>query len=174
LFARQLRRLVDYYCITEVFDYPLGDVEADFLMGLLASPVKQGDFDLVAGFDEFRYLAHLDIEIMLPDLKPEPDLFHIERFSGLTVLLQLLGALVIELAPIDDFANRRIGVRRNLYQIQTLLLGDAERLLLAEDAKLLAVFIDDTKLGCPNLVIQAGVFGDISVSLVVDFKVQAF
>jgi len=46
--------------------------------------------------------------------------------------------------------------------------------LAAQYAELLAFVIDDSQLWCPNLIIQAGVFGDRSVSLLVDFKIPEF
>lgn len=59
LSARQLGRLVDYYCITEILDYLLGFLESDFLMGLFTASVEHGYLDLMAGFQEFSDLVHL-------------------------------------------------------------------------------------------------------------------
>jgi hypothetical protein len=54
-------------------------------------------------------------------------LLHIQDFHIAAVLLLLLGALVVELAPIDDFRYGRIGIGRYLYQIKFLLGGEIER-----------------------------------------------
>jgi hypothetical protein len=43
----------------------------------------------------------------------------------LAVLLGLLGALVVILTPVDDAGYWRVGVGRNLYQVQTGLFGGA-------------------------------------------------
>jgi hypothetical protein len=40
-----------------------------------------------------------------------------------------------------------------------LILSDLQRFLAAQNTKLFAFAIDDAQLGCPNLLIQAGVFG---------------
>jgi hypothetical protein len=53
-------------------------------------------------------------------------------------------------------------------------LRQRQRFLFAQNAELLALLVDDAQSRCPNLVIQAGVFGDRSVSLLVGFKVIAF
>lgn len=105
------------------------------------------------------------------DLEPEAHLLHVQRLGSLAVFLQLLGALIIVLTPVDDFGNGRIGVWRNLNQIELLLLCSGQSLLLAQNAELLTILIDDTQLGCPNLLIQASVLGDIPSPLVFDFNV---
>ena len=76
----------------------------------------------MSGLEEFRDLIHLDLEIVRANLEPKPHLLHIQRLSRLAILLLLLGALVVELTPIDNFANWRISIRRNLYQIELTLL----------------------------------------------------
>jgi len=49
-----------------------------------------------------------------------------------------------------------------------------QRLGFAENPELLAIFIDDAQLRGPNIIIQAGVFGDKQYSLLVDFNVESF
>lgn len=85
----------------------------------------------MAGLEKFRDLVHLDLEIMRANLEPEPHLLHVKRFGCLAVLLLLLGALIVILTPIDDFANWRISVWRNFYQIELTLLREAQGLLFA-------------------------------------------
>lgn len=159
MFASQLGLLVDYYCITEVFDNFLGDFEADFFVGLLAAPVEQGYLDLMTGFEELRHLVHLDGQVVRADLEAETHLLHVQRLGAFAVLLQLLGALVIVLTPVNYLGDWRIGIRRDLHQIQLALLRNSQRLLLAQYAELFAVFVNDSDSRCPNLIIQAGVFG---------------
>ena len=158
LSARQLGRLVDYYCITEILDHLLGFLETDFLMGLFTAPIEYGDLHFMARFQELADLAHLDSQVMIAYLQPEPHLFHIGRFGGLAVLLLLLGLLIVVLAPIDDLAHRRVGIGRYLYQVQVALAGRFQRLLTGQDAQLFPVFVDDAQPACPNLIVQAGIF----------------
>lgn len=111
---------------------------------------------------------------MRADLEAETHLFHVERFGGLAVLLQLLGALVVVLAPVDDLAHRRCGVRGDFYQIKLALLGNLQSFLAAQNAELLAVFVDDAQLRRPNLFIQASVFGYVlSPLIIIGLKVPA-
>ena len=114
--------MIDYNCITEVLDNLSGDLEADFLVGLFAAPVDQGNLNLVAGLQEFGDLAHLDRQVVGADLQAEAHLLHVERLGGLAVLLQLLGPLVIVLAPVNDLADWRIGVWRDLHQVEVAFL----------------------------------------------------
>jgi hypothetical protein len=159
LFASQLRLLLYNYCITETFDNPLGDLEANFLVGLFATPIEEDNLDLMAGFQKFCDLAKFDLQVMGTDLESETHLFHIKRFGGFTVFLQLLSALVVVFAPVDNFADWRIGVGRDFNQIKITLLRYLEGFLLTEDAQLFAIFINDPQLWCPNLFIQAGELG---------------
>jgi hypothetical protein len=131
LFASQLRLLIYYYCITKVLDDLLGDGKADLFVGLLAPPVKEGDFDLVPGLQKFGDLIHFDLEIMGANFEPEAHLFKIQRFRRLAILLLLLSALVVKLSPIDNLANWRIRIWRNFYQVEVAFARNIQSLLLA-------------------------------------------
>jgi hypothetical protein len=159
LSASQLWRLIYYYCITEVLNYPLGDLETDFFVSLLATTVDQGNLNFVARFQKFGYLAHLDAEVMSADLEAETHLLQIECLGGLAVLLLLLGPLVVKLAPVDNLTYRRTSVGGDFYQVKSLVLSNLQGFLTAQDTELFAIGIDDAQLGGPNLFIQAGVFG---------------
>lgn len=105
-----MRRLVDYYCITEICDDLIGKFKADIPVGELAAAVKDGDLYLVARFEKAGNLTHFYPEIMWADLEPKTHLLHFEGFCVLLVLLLLFRLLVIELAPIDDFYHWWLGV----------------------------------------------------------------
>jgi hypothetical protein len=46
--------------------------------------------------------------------------------------------------------------------------------LSAQNAELLAIFIDDAQPRCPNLIIQAGVFGyNLSPLIIISFNVPS-
>ena len=95
----------------------MSDLETDFFVGLFAATVDERNFDLMPGLQELGYLAHLDIQVVLADLEAKTHLFHVQGFGRLAVFLKLLGALVIVFTPVNYLTNRRIGVRRNLYQV---------------------------------------------------------
>ena len=68
--------------------------------------------------------------------------------------LLALALLETELAVIHELANGRIGLRRDLYQIETLFIGDPERLCGGHDAKLLTGGADQTDLAVADLFIE--------------------
>jgi hypothetical protein len=50
LFARELRGLVDNYCITKIVNYLVSKLETDLLMGQFSAPVENGQLNLVTGW----------------------------------------------------------------------------------------------------------------------------
>jgi hypothetical protein len=58
-------------------------------------------------------------------------------------LLLLLGELILELAEISDAADRRIGGRSHLDEVESIRLGAAYGLVGVQDAELLAGGADD-------------------------------
>ena len=115
LFTCQLGRGVDGYIATETIDNLLGELEADFAVGLFATPINEGEAHFVACLEELACPVRLDVQVMLAYLEPGTDLFELVRLSVLLVLLLLLGLLVIVLTPVDYFGNRRFGVGANLH-----------------------------------------------------------
>lgn len=80
---------------------------------------------------------------------------------GITLtLLLLFGALIVVLSPVNDFSDRRIGVRRYFYQIKPLLFGRLQRFGFCQDAYLVAILINYPELRCPNGPIQTRVLID--------------
>ena len=135
--------MLDYYCITEAIDNPLSQLVADLAVGLFAAAVDQRDFDFVTGLQEFCCPIQLDSQVMGANAQAKSYLFHIQRLGILAVLLLLLGALVIKLTPVDDASHRWVSIRRDFDQIKLALAGGIQSLLSAENAKLLAIIIDD-------------------------------
>jgi hypothetical protein len=80
------------------------------------------------------------------DFQAKAHLLHLKSLSGFLVLVLLLGALIVVLAPVDNLGDRRVGVRGNLYQIQPLFNGNSQRFLLGQNTELLAGFVDNTEL----------------------------
>lgn len=101
-------------------------------------------------------------------------MLHLERFAGLAIQLLLLGALVVVFAPIDNFDYRRVGIWRNFYQVQLPFARNIKRFLPAQYAKLLAIFVDYSQLGCPNLFIQACIFANTLVLLLGELQLSVY
>jgi hypothetical protein len=73
-------------------------------------------------------------------------------FLGGAIALFLL---VKEASVVLDAADRRNRVGRNLNQIEAALASDLQRLKRREDAKLLAVFVDDANFARTNFLVDA-------------------
>ena len=91
--------------------------KADVLVGEFAAAEPQGDLDLVAFFEEAAHGPHFNVVIVIVDARAQLDLFD---FDDLLPLARFGGFLLFkksELAVIEKFANRRIGVGTNLDEV---------------------------------------------------------
>ena len=68
-------------------------------------------------------------------------------------LVLLLLLLVFELAEVENFADRRIGVGRNLDQVESRIVGRLKRLVDGYDADLFAVGIYQAHASDLNILI---------------------
>ena len=66
--------------------------------------------------------------------------------------------LVLELAVVEDAADRWIGVWRDLDEIEALFAGLCERLLNGDYAELLPLVVDDEDFADPNPFVDAEIF----------------
>ena len=80
-------------------------------------------------------MIQLEIKIMVIGLRSKSNLLY-HDFSTLRLDFLLLTFLLVkELLVIDYLANRRIGRRGNLYQIQAFVFGQTECLLQVHDGR---------------------------------------
>src|SRR5204862_7692162 len=84
---------------------------------------------------------HREGHVVLFRLRAELDLLGLHRRRALTRLLLLLRLLVLVLAVIHDPADGRERARRDLDEVEPLLLGEAKRFVRRHDAELL--FVED-------------------------------
>jgi hypothetical protein len=64
--------------------------------------------------------------------------------------------LILELAEVHDFADRRFRGRRNLDKVETHGLGHANSVLGCHDALVFALMVDEANFGRADPVIDAG------------------
>ena len=83
----------------------------------------QGHLHLVAFFEEALGRAHLHIVIVVVDIRAEFDLLDLDHLLLLARFVLALLFLVFVFADIEDFAHRRIGIGRNLNEIQSRFVG---------------------------------------------------
>lgn len=79
------------------------------------------------------------------------DLHHVLVFSGLFFPLALLEP---ELAVVHQLAHGGNGLRRDLDQVQALLVGDLQSFRRGHDAELLALGTDQANLLVSDLLVQ--------------------
>jgi hypothetical protein len=128
--------------VGQFLDEPLQDATADLGMRHLASTEEDRRLDLVAFLEEALDVLLLELIIVLVDLRAKLDLLHQNDFLVLFRLPRALLFLVLVLAEVHDPADRRVGRRRNLNQVETLGFCNSERLRRRHDAELGAVVVD--------------------------------
>src|SRR5699024_5794297 len=111
--------------------------------------------DFIPVFQKPLQLSQLDVVIAFIGSRPELHFLELGLFLlGLAGLLRLL-ALKDALAVIHDPRHRRLGVRRNLYQIQFILRGFRECFLDRQNADLFPFGVNDTYFTCRYRLIAA-------------------
>src|SRR5690554_1975174 len=142
----------------------LGDVVGETLQEththlgarLLATAEHDHDLDLVARLEEALDVALLGPVVVRVDLEAEPDL--LESRVGLVParLARLHVGLVLELAVVHELRDGGSSVRGDLDEIEVGLLREAQRVLDADDADLLAARSDEADLADADPLVDAG------------------
>src|SRR5690606_21808976 len=136
-----------------------------FRSGLLATTEHDRDLDLVALLEEPDDVTLLGVVVVRVDLRPELHLLDDRVRLVLARLTGLHGRLVLELPVVHELAHGRTGVRRDLDQVQVVLLRKLQCLGQRDDAHLLATGTDKSHLGNANPVVDAGLGADGSSSV---------
>lgn len=157
--------LFDNDCVTEAGNNFICKFETEVFVGKFSPAEENRDFNFVADLQEFVDLTELDTHIVVADFQAQAHLLYIKRLGAAPVFLLLLGALVVVLAPVDNLGHGRVRVRRNLYKVEILLLGNAQGFRPRQNAQLFAIFVNYPKLWCLNGCIQAGKLADKLLSL---------
>src|SRR5439155_11166881 len=141
--------------VGELVDQPLENAPADLGVRHFAAAEQDRRLHLVAVLEEAFDVLLLELVVVLVDLRPEFDFFdenHLLVPPGLTRALLLL---VLILPEIHDAADRRVRRRRDLDQVEPLLLGDRERLRRRHDAELRAAVVDHADFANADAFIDA-------------------
>lgn len=154
--ARHLRLLIALpHGLQVLFDLP-GKLMSKLLVSHLTATELKLDAHLVTFGEEVFRVNDLDMIVVRIDSNAELHLLHLAAFLVLVRLFAVLLLDVLVFAVVDDFAHGRVGIRRDLNQIQSAFLGDADGLMRWQDAQLvLAVLFDDTHLRRTNTLIDA-------------------
>src|SRR5439155_7545401 len=136
-----------------LLDQALENAPADLGMRHLASAEENRRLDLVALGEEALDVLLLEVVVVHVDLRPEFDLLDLDHAL---VLLGLAGALlflVLVLAEIHDPADRRHRSRRDLDEVESLLLGDGQRGRRRHDPELLSRLVDHADFSNTNALV---------------------
>ncbi len=139
---------------------------------LLAAAEQDHCLHLVARSEEALGTLALGFVVVGVDLETEPNLFEDRVRLIASSFLGLLSLFVLELAVIHDLGHGRLGIGSNLNQIQVGLLSQAQSVLDADYAYLLALRANKTHLRNADSVIGTGI-ADAGLLLVSRVRVSA-
>jgi hypothetical protein len=151
-----LRTLLDHRELAELLREAVEQLLAALGVGHLAAAEHDRHLDLVAPVEEADDVALLGVVVVLRDLRAELDLPHVDLRLVLARGLLLLGLLVLVLRVVEHAADRRLGLRRDLDEVEVLALRVAERLLRLHDPDLRARLVDEAHLGNADALVDAG------------------
>src|SRR6266508_18384 len=157
-------RAVDLGNLGDVGRQPLEQAPAELRVGHLPSAEHDRDLDLVALLEEPLDVALLGLVVVRVDLGPH--LHFLEHHEALLApgLLGLDGLLVLVLRVVHQLADRRLGERCDLDEVEVELVGHALGGHGVHDAELLSVGTHDPDMGGPDPVVDPGFYAD-AVSL---------
>jgi hypothetical protein len=125
---------------------PIEHVHAQFLMRHLTTPKSKRDLDFVTLVQEFVNTAHFYLIVILVDVWTKLDLFDLDHSLLFLRLVLLLLGFVFELPIIEDLANRRVGIGRDLDQVETMTFRLGDRVNSLHHSKLFPVRGDTADL----------------------------
>lgn len=155
LAAFHFREVLNLADLLGVFCHALQQFTPKVLVGHFATAETQRDFHLVAIFQEFENVPHLDVIVIGVGVGSEFDLFDFDYFllfSGFAFAFLLL---ILELTEIHYFADRRTGIRRNFYKIQSCLVSELHGARGADNADIVAIGANQTNFGGADLIVYA-------------------
>jgi hypothetical protein len=94
------------------------------------------------------------------DVRAHLDLLDLDDLLILARLCGLFLALVLELAEIGDLADGRLGIGRDLDEVETLVLRILEGFLDRDDAAVRSIDVDQLDPGGPDVTVGARPFLD--------------
>src|SRR5258708_31359767 len=155
LAAFHARELLDLGDRVEIVLDPHQHVHAEILVRQLAAAEAHGDLHLIAFADETDHAAHLDVVIVLIDAGAQLDLLDLDDLLLLARLVLLFLLLVFVLAVIEDLADRRIGARRDLDEVEAGLIGHGECVVPADYPHHASLLIDEADAWYGDFFIDA-------------------
>jgi hypothetical protein len=127
--------------------------------------VKNHRANFVAFPQKTQNLVLAYLIIVFRGIWPKFNFFQLRAAAALALFVRFFIRLIKIFAVIGNFANRRIGRRRDFHQIQALFLGHANRFKRLHYSKLAAFFIDNSDLARPDSLINTNAVGLSEIAL---------
>ena len=130
----------------------------DFFVRHFATAEDDHNFDVVAIFEETFDFADFDVKVVVANFETDFHLLELGLFFAgfFAILCLFFHLLVLELTPIDDFNDRRVGVSGNLDEINASVTGEKLRLATRHNAELLSISSNYAYFGITNFSVEFG------------------
>ena len=109
----------------------------------LAASKSERHFNLVAIGEKSLHIAHFDLIIVDVDVGAHLDFLDAERFLLFARLIGFFADAVFIFAIIEQFAHRRLGIRRDLDEIETGGFGEGEGFVNGDEAPIFAAIVNE-------------------------------
>lgn len=153
-FALKIRHIVRLAILSEVSSETCEEQFALFLEYDRASAEEDVGFDLVAFFQELDGMLEFEVVIVIIGLRTESDLLHLLLFLVGLCLFLLFLLSIEEFLVVNHPADRRVGGRSNLDEIEILLIRYSHSLLKRVDTLLYVVANKANLRDAANLIID--------------------
>jgi hypothetical protein len=125
-------------------------------MGHLATTEQNGQFDLIAAIKELCRLTPLGFQIVIIDLRSDPDFLELNHVLVLPRFPFLPALFIPEFPIVHEPADGRDGVWRDLDEVKTSLASHLQGFKGRNDADLLALVVDQPDFSDANPLIDPG------------------
>lgn len=154
LAAFELGRMLDLSNIDKLLTDAVHELSAELLVSHFASAEAQRDLGLVAVLKEALQAAQFRLEVVLIRGRTELDFLDLDDFLLGLGFLSLLLFLITELAVVHQAADRRLGVRRDLNEVNVGVLSHAQGFRSADNADLGAIDAGQSDLRNSDLTVD--------------------
>ena len=149
----KLRHLLHLGKVIEFLADTIKHFHAEVLMRHFTAAEADGDLDLVALLDEPTHVAHLDLIVVVIDIRTHFYFFNLDDPLLFSRLAFFLLFSVLELAEVENLADGRIGRRGHFNEVQPGLFRDREGILNRQNSELFAFWIDNADPCCVDLAV---------------------
>lgn len=155
LTAFHLGEVFDAAHLFGVFGDAFQQLAAQILVCHLTTAKAQGDFDFVAIVQKLEHVPHFDLIVICIGVRSELDLFDLDDLLLFARFGFALLRLVFEFAEIHDLAHGRVGVGRDLDQVQPGFFGHFHGTAWRDDPDVFAVGTDQTNFIRADIFVNA-------------------